>query len=123
MPVFFVPRKERGIILATDPKTLPGPQEIQLRDPRGRAHGDCGSCEIYHAVLDGSATDSEIDDCQGCYFSGRPVDYRRSRSILLDLARDGKSVSMTDGSRLPATQVLQLMDEVPESRVSVRVSL
>ena len=121
MPVFFVPRKERGSTLSTEPQTLPGPQ-IQLRDPRGRAHGDCGSCEIYHAVLDGSATDSEIDDCKGCYFFGRPSDHRRSVSILLDLARDGKSVSMTDGSRLPATQVLQLIDEVPESRVSVRVS-
>ena len=108
--------------MVAQPPTLLGPQEIQLREPRGRVHGDCGSCEIYHAIVDGSATDGEIGDCQGCYFSGQTSDYHHSRSILLDLTRDGRDVAMPDGSRLPASQVLRMMDEVPASRVSVTVS-
>jgi len=98
-------------------------QEVALRTPLGRCHGDCGACEIYHAVLDGSAADCELDECQECFLSGRTFDHRRSRSILSGLVRDGRSVCMPDGSRMLAEQALSLFDSDPAAfRISAKLT-
>ena len=104
------------------PPVLTGLREIKLRGPYGRAHGDCGACEIYHDTLAGSATDGDIEQCQECYLSGKTIDHERMKSVLSDLACDGRDVTMPNGLRLPAAQALRLLDEEPESKLSVTIT-
>lgn len=100
---------------------------ITLREPYGRAHGDCGGCEIYHAIQQGVASEVDVNECGGCYFSGRPLEFQErathNRSILLDLAREEMDVVLSDGSRLPAAQALELLEKAPAKfRLSAKIT-
>lgn len=94
-------------------------REIKLREVRGRAHGDCGSCEIFRRFsVDHTATESDELECRSCYMAGRTLDFedRRWRDVgtLNDLAVDRKTVSfLGEGRRITAQEALDIFTRGP----------
>jgi len=93
--------------------------DIPLREVRGRAHGDCSRCEIYHKLQKGRQSERDIDDCTKCFIAGRTVDFPRVVSYLDGCVADRRKVKLPDGRVVGAEEALEEAYANPGFRVKL----